>query len=164
MFCFLLPNPPFDDEKEEAAYREDVRSFRAAKSEDYGKNWDNKDRVVVAVSSLALGFSLAFLTDHAKDADPVWPLYLGWALFAVSIVTVILSFEFNAWQLRRTIRKIDDWIENGEPNTKPESGVLFLFRRWGDGRVRVVDWVNSMSVWTLIAGLAATVGFVIGNS
>lgn len=164
MFGVLLPNPPFDEAKEEADYLRDVRDFRSAKAESYGKNWDNKDRVVVAVSSLALGFSLGFLTDRANDADSVWLLYLGWGLFTVSIITVVLSFELNAWQLRRTIRKIDHWVRHGNPKTEPESGVLYLFPTLGDGKVRVVDWVNSISVWTLIAGVIATVGFVMVNT
>lgn len=160
----MLPNPPFIPDKEEDDYLAEIRSFRAAKAEAYGRNWDNKDRYVLSVSSLALGFSLAFLNDEVVDASSGWLLHTGWALFSVSVIAVILSFELNAWQTRRVIRRIDGWVRRGEQGTEPRSGVLYLLPKWGGGKIRVVDWVNSASVWTLIAGIVATVGFVMVNA
>lgn len=118
-------------------------------------NSHEKDRVVVAISSAALGFTLAFV--NAGSGTPV-TLYVAWSAFALSVITVLVSFDLNAIQLRRTIGRIDAWEKDPRGRPEPEDGNLTFAlggRQW-----RTVDLVNTASIYLLVAGIVATVAHV----
>jgi len=115
-------------------------------------NSHEKDKVVVSISSAALGFTLAFV--NAGSGTPV-ALYVAWAAFALSVIAVLISFDLNGLQLRRAIGRIDSWERNPRGRPEPEDGNLTFTlggRRW-----KTVDLVNSISIYLLVTGIVATV-------
>lgn len=138
---------------EDSKYLAEIKAHRAWLSEKFGSNWAEKDKIVISVSSLAFGFSIGFLDPEAGTPEF---LMAAWVAFAVSIILVVLSFDVNGFQLKRTIKRIDTWVE--DPVTpKPKDGTYFI------KGMRVLDGINSLSVYSLIAGIILTVLFVGGT-
>ena len=138
-----------DPQTEAREYRKRIQDHRAALREAYGRNYAEKDKIVVTVSSAALGFTLAFLD------PPSFALYLAWIAFALSVVAVLISFDLNARQLFRTLQRIDAWERDPRGQAEPVSGNYVLhFRKWV---VRPVDLINTFSIYFLVIGICSTV-------
>jgi hypothetical protein len=65
--------------------------------EDIQTSTDDFDKNLLAVSSGALGFSLAFIKDIVHMQSAVWPrmLYASWICFAACIVITVFSFRLS---------------------------------------------------------------------
>lgn len=88
-------------EREEREYLAEIKAHRAALVQRFGENWSEKDKVVVSISSLAFGFTVGFLPRVGVS----WSLIAAWLSFAVAICSVVLSYDLNASQLKRSIQR-----------------------------------------------------------
>lgn len=140
------------------AYLHLIEEQRRTYRNSFSRNSSEKDKTVVAVSGVALATSIAFLTDTEASAGWTWLLVLALSAFAVAIVFVLLSYHFNSGQLDRSIRNIDKWMEAPNLLTPPEDGTYMV--TIGRFSIRVMDILNAVSVFSLIAGVALVIGFV----
>jgi hypothetical protein len=81
------------DERRQQLYDE----HRKQATEDIQTSSDDFDKNLLAVSSGALGFSLAFIKDivHLQSAVWNWSLYASWICFAACIVITVFSFRLS---------------------------------------------------------------------
>ena len=153
----LCMTHPTSGGQSDGDYSDKVFDHRAAMVEQMATWSLTKDRVVITASGVALTVSLAFYGEPKTALPNVqWPVTLGWALFALAVIAVVVTFELNRIELRRTIVNIDVWNEKGAPpGTKAESGILYF--RSKSKKWPVLDAVNAVSVYLFIVGLALTV-------
>lgn len=154
--CLTMSAQTEAADQEEREYLAEIRAHRAGLVQRFGENWSEKDKVVVSISSIAFGFTVGFL----PRVGVTWPLIAAWLSFAVSICTVVLSYDLNASQLKRSIQRIDEWVEDNGGHRKPHNGTYIA--KIGGREVRVVDTINTVSVYMLIAGVIFTVAFAQG--
>ncbi|MGH8924457.1 MAG: hypothetical protein ACRDWA_07465 [Acidimicrobiia bacterium] len=133
-------------------HRKRIQSHRAAKVAEYGTNSSEKDKVVVSISGAALGLTVAFVETGTGEPNL---LYIAWVAFALSVIAVVISYDLNAHQLRRTIQLIDAWERDPNGRAEPANGAL-TFRFRGRER-RTLDWINTSSVYFLVLGILATI-------
>ncbi len=139
------------------AYLDLIEEQRQTFRDSFSRNSSEKDKTVVAVSGVALATSIAFLTDIKSETGWTWLLVLALSAFAVAIVFVLLSLHFNSGQLDRSIRYIDKWKE--APSLVPPQDGTYIVTV-GHFSIRVMDFLNAVSVFSLIAGVALVIGFV----
>ncbi|HEU5372108.1 MAG TPA: hypothetical protein VFU51_06940 [Gaiellaceae bacterium] len=102
------------------------------------KATDSFDRAVMTLSGGALGISLAFIHDVAPHPRHVWVLGIGWILFALSLLLILLSFLTSE---RAVVRMV----------TAMDAGETAIARgRW-------TDYLNWASAGTFVLG----VGFLV---
>lgn len=68
------------------------------------------DKTVLSLSGGALGISFAFVKDIVGPDSIVNPrlLLLSWIAWGFSVTSVLGSFYFSHWALRKTIQQIDN--------------------------------------------------------
>lgn len=141
-----------------------VREDRRVLVDAFRSNSSDKDKVVVSVSGAALAVSIAFLRDSSGQPISQWLLILALIGFGVSLGSVLLAFDLNSRQIERTIRNQDTWLATSTELQKPEGpadgGYVFnvFGRDW-----RVVNLVNTASVYSLVTAVGLTIGFLITN-
>lgn len=140
-----------------------ARQFVDRLSDEYSTNSHSKDRIVITLSTAALGFSFAFLTDPARMLEPDGLLYGSWLCLGLSIVAVLLSFEMAAFQMRRTITDAHKMMRERRWRDFELVGRDVLYVPFTKKRLRVLGVLNFLSVASLIAGLVLTTMFVWGN-
>lgn len=70
---------------------------------------DSFDKAILTLSSGAFGISIAFLDKITKNLHrtTLWLLISSWALFAVSILSTLLSFHTSQRDFSRQLRRIE---------------------------------------------------------
>ena len=138
------------------AIEEQRRTFR----DDFRRNSSDKDRIVVAVSSATLGLSIAFASNIEPNAGWKWLLVLAWSAFGASVVLVLLSLHVNSGQISRSIEYIDKWKEIRDGDRPKDGAYMVKVGKW---EIRIADALNTLSVFSLIAGIILIVVFVSSN-
>lgn len=66
-------------------------------------NAENFDKAILAYATAGLGFSLAFIKDVVEIGEAHLPylLFVSWALFALAIVSTIVSFALSQHGIHR---------------------------------------------------------------
>src|SRR5258708_35443126 len=92
-----VPKTSVDDARRLALYDE----HRRQTWQDIQSSTDNFDKNLLAVSSAALGFSLAFIKDFAHLPTAAWRplLYTSWLCFAACILITMFSFRLSVASL-----------------------------------------------------------------
>jgi len=109
--------------------------------------FDSLDTNLLALSSGALGLSLAFIKDivpleHARD---VALLLFSWFAFFVSIVSTLLSFKFSIAAHKRQRDVLDTALQERKvPESRPPGAL---------------EWSNACSLWSFLLGLLCTMLF-----
>lgn len=101
------------------------------------------DKAVMTLSAGALGLTIVFVHDLAPNPEFVLLLAMAWALFAGSLLAILVSFLFSQTALRREITAIDTGVVLPTPGGTPG---------------RVTFWLNLAATVTLIGG---AIGFVV---
>ena len=138
-------------------YVETIEEQRRSLRDAFRQNASDKDKIVVSVSGVALGLSLAVLRDVAANADWKWVLLLAWIGFGLALTMVLLSLYLNAKQIKRTIDHIDVWLA-GPKEGEPVDGAYQI--RIGSRSFRTVAQIEAVSVFSLIGGVVAVIFFV----
>jgi hypothetical protein len=100
------------------------------------------DKAVTFLAGGALGLSITFVHDIAPQPKVKWSLGLAWALFALSLLLILMSFLAS----QRAIIKMIEGIDIGETV-----------------RGKLTDWVNRGAATSLVFGTAFLVIFALYN-
>ncbi len=81
--------------------------------QDIQSSTDNFDKNLLAVSSAALGFSVAFIKDIVRLPATRWHfvLYASWLCFAVCIVITVFSFRLSVAALNKHLEYLQHYYE-----------------------------------------------------
>jgi hypothetical protein len=111
---------------------------------------DARDRTIVALSSAALGASIALVELVFDKATDLWIMELAWALFAASAVSALLSMETAEHSLVAIRRQLG----KGEKvdRTRP-----------GGWRANLTWLLNRVAVWTFVLGIGCLMWFAVSN-
>jgi len=143
-------------------YVETIEEQRRSLRDAFSRNASEKDKIVVSVSGIALGLSIAVLRDVGTHKEWKWVLLLAWIGFGFALVLVLLSLYLNAQQIKRSIDHIDVWLKDPPKEGEPLDGAYQV--RVGERRFRTVDVVETVSIFSLIGGVVTVVIFVWLNS
>ena len=118
---------------------------------------DSLDKNMLALSSGALGVSLAFIKDIVPLGQATWIclLIISWCAFALCMTTTLLSFEFSIAGLKKHRELLDEMLKKKNPE---------LARDQGSGWSTAVVVCRHAALILFLAGLACTVVFVIKNA
>ena len=108
----------------------------------------SQDKLVVTLSSGALGVSLGFVHDIVDlvDANHLYLLKLSWAVFILALGSVVMGVQFGVLAHRKTQNQIaDKSIYTGDPG-----GV------WG----KLTTWLQNSGPLLLLAGFCLFALFV----
>ena len=139
---------------------ERVKDELQSLNEGFSSDSADKDKIVVAVAGGALAATIAFVTD-TKHAGWSWLLALGLALMLASVVAVLLTFHFNQVEMQRRHKNIHEFLK--DPSSQPPPDDPSYYLRIGPRRIRLLNALNSISVFLLSGGLIAVVVFVSMN-
>ena len=118
-------------------------------------NSENADRAILSVSTASLGFSLAFIKDIVRfgTADYQALLYLSWLLFALAIITTLVSFYTSQ-------KAIDEQLEIAENYyLKLDESAIFKRPKYAG----YTEKLNISGAFLLVAGILFTCIFVATN-
>jgi hypothetical protein len=120
-----------DDQRRLELYDE----HRKQASEDIESSTDNFDKNLLAVSSAALGFSLAFIKDIVHMQSAVWHrvLYASWICFAACIVITVFSFRLSVMANNQHLNHLHKYyIEKNEEylNKKSRAAIVLGVFTW----------------------------------
>jgi hypothetical protein len=118
---------------------EQISNYRTMLQEMAERMQASYDQTIITLSGGGLGLSLTFY----KNIVPEHPtckclLVQAWIIWAISIVTILISFNTSQYALRKAIDQLDD----GSIHNKPAGG-----------------WMNSA---TAILGIVGGVCFILG--
>lgn len=106
------------------------------------------DKALITLSAGAIGFSIAFVKQFSQS--PLQHrslLFTTWALLSGSLTSVLLSFFFSQFSLKRMQKNLDAYYENqNDPGTNPWS--------------RVTNALNFASLLTFTVGVILLAVFV----
>jgi len=142
-------------EDEDKRRRDLYDEHRRQTWQDIQSSTDNFDKNILAVSSAALGFSLAFIKDFAHLPTAAWRpvLYASWLCFATCIVITVFSFRLSVAALNKHLEYLREYYEK-----KNEE---FLMKRSTAGKVlNVFTWVAAS---LFLGGIICTMIFCIKN-
>lgn len=124
--------------------------------QDINSGTDSLDKNMLALSSGALGVSLAFIKDIVPLGQATWIclLIISWCAFALCMTTTLLSFEFSIAGLKKHRDLLDEMLKAKNPE---------LAKNQGSGWSRAVVVCRHTALILFLAGLACTVVFVIKN-
>jgi hypothetical protein len=123
--------------------------------QDIQSSTDNFDKNVLAVSSAALGFSLAFIKDFAHLPTAAWRplLYISWLCFAVCIVITVFSFRLSVAALNKHLEYLRRYYE--------EQNEEFLTKKSTAGKI--LDVFTWLAASLFLGGIICTMIFCIKN-
>lgn len=123
--------------------------------QDIQSSTDSFDKNLLAVSSAALGFSLAFIKDFAPFATASWRpvLYVSWICFATCIVTTIFSFRLSVAALNKQLEYLHEYYENRKEECLTKKSVSAKL-------LRAFTWIAAS---LFLAGIICTMIFCIRN-
>ena len=123
--------------------------------QDIQSSTDNFDKNLLAVSSAALGFSVAFIKDivHLPAARWHFVLYASWLCFAACIVITVFSFRLSVAALNKHLEYLQHYYEK-----KDET---FLTKKSTAGIV--LNWFTWAAAAFFLDGIICTVIFCMKN-
>jgi phosphoglycerol transferase MdoB-like AlkP superfamily enzyme len=132
-------------------YRDYINQLREARL----KSYEQFDKTIITMSSGGLALSLAFLKDFIawSDARNGWCLITSWILFAISLLSVLISFYFSPFEIDKQLNLTEDYyIEGKKESFRAKNTWTCLLKS-----------LNAFSIITLMVAVAFTLAFVIGN-
>ena len=144
------PPPSLDDQ-----WRIWLAEGKTGTEEDLNTTYNNFDKNVLAISSAALGLSIAFIKDiaHLGQAEWTWTLFWSWGAFGLCILTIMVSYRFSMQALK--IHR--DWLF--EVYAKRDSAIPKK-----TGFNTAVGVCTEIASAAFICGLVLTLCFVIKNA
>ena len=123
--------------------------------EDIQSSTDSFDRNLLNLSSAALGVSLVFLKELVplSQARALPLLYSSWVLFAICIVTTVLSFRFSIAAQSARIPDLFRYYIKGD-NTALNRKTF---------ATRALRWCTEIGTYTFVSGIGCTLSFVVTN-
>jgi hypothetical protein len=123
--------------------------------QDIQSSTDNFDKNLLAVSSAALGFSVAFIKDIVHLDKAVWHsvLYASWFSFVACIVIVVFSFLLSVAALNKQLEYLPRYYE------QKDDGIL----KKKSAAAIVLKWFTWASAAFFLAGIILTVIFCMKN-
>jgi len=142
-------------EDEDRRRRDLYDEHRRQTWQDIQSSTDNFDKNLLAVSSAALGFSVAFIKDIAHLPTAVWHpvLYASWICFAACIVITVFSFRLSVVVLNRHLGYLREYYENRKEE--------FLTKKSAAGHV--LEGFTWAAAFFFLAGIICTMVFCIRN-
>ncbi len=140
-----------DDKRRRDLYDE----HRRQTWQDIQSSTDNFDKNLLAVSSAALGFSLAFIKDFAHLPTAAWRplLYTSWLCFAACIVITMFSFRLSVAALNEHLEYLREYYEKKNDE--------FLTKKSMAGKV--LDVFTWLAAVLFLGGIICTMIFCIKN-
>ena len=151
---------PVSSEGGKQLRREEMERFFHKKADEFSENSRSKDRIVISMATAALGFSLAIFSDPDRDLDPDMWLGIGWVAFAVSIVSVLLTYDLLSWLSLRNLDKLVEHLKSDMKEPYEATNPRLKLSKW---RPTFVSLLNSLSVYSLILGIVLTTNYVWRN-
>lgn len=110
-------------------------------------NAENYDKAVLSLSTVFLGFSLAFLKDLVPVHRAEWLcfLYGSWVALAGSVLCTIVSFRVSQRAIDVQLRKAEDYYLRDDQSALRKSRIA-----------KATDWVNFASGVLFVLGLSLT--------
>jgi hypothetical protein len=133
------------------ARAQDLLKYRDVLRQEYQKNSEDFDKLILSLASGSLGISAGFLKQIVPNPRPeTLPLLVaGWALMALSLIAIVLSYLWAIEARKDLIDQIDKAVE-----TKKEP-------RW-----KVSGLASKLSTWSaaaLILGIVLYLTFAVMN-
>ena len=143
--------PEDDDKRRQTLYDE----HRRQTWQDIQSSTDSFDKNLLAVSSAALGFSLAFIKDIAHLPTAAWHcfLHISWVCFALCIVITIFSFRLSVAALNNHLEYLREYYENGREEYLTKKSTAGI----------VLDGFTWAAAFFFLAGIICTMVFCIRN-
>lgn len=140
-----------DDKRRRDLYDE----HRRQTWQDIQSSTDNFDKNLLAVSSAALGFSVAFIKDIVKFPSAVWHpvLYASWICFAACIVITVFSFRLSVTALNKHLNYLHQYYEQKNDDFLRKRSVAAV----------VLDVFTWAAALLFLAGIILTMVFCIKN-
>jgi hypothetical protein len=123
--------------------------------QDIQSSTDSFDKNLLAVSTAALGFSVAFIKDIVPLASAEWHfvLYTSWLSFVACIVITVFSFRLSVAALNKHLEHLRHYYEK-----KDET---FLTKK--SKTAIVLNWFTWAAAALFLAGIICTVVFCMKN-
>jgi hypothetical protein len=123
--------------------------------QDIQSSTDDFDKNLLAVSSAALGFSIAFIKDivHLPTASWHSVLFASWLLFVACIVITVFSFRLSVAALNKHLEYLHCYYENKDEK--------FLTKKSTAGIV--LNWFTWAAAACFFAGILCTIAFCVKN-
>ena len=140
-----------DDKRRRDLYDE----HRRQTWQDIQSSTDNFDKNLLAVSSAALGFSLAFIKDSVHFPTAKWHpvLYASWLSFAACIVITVFSFRLSVTALNKHLEYLREYYEKNNEG--------FLTKKSTAGKM--LDVFTWLAASLFLGGIICTIIFCIKN-
>jgi hypothetical protein len=140
-----------DDKRRRDLYDE----HRRQTWQDIQSSTDNFDKNLLAVSTAALGFSVAFIKDIAHLPTAAWHpvLYASWICFAACIVITVFSFRLSVTALNKHLEYLQQYYENRNEEFLAKKSAAAL-------TLDIFTWAAAFS---FLAGIICTMVFCIRN-
>ena len=149
-------NSEADTEDSKKAWLDWHKSEAEQVREDINSGSDSFDKSMLTLSSGALGVSLAFIKDIVPLGQAVWRglLVTSWIVFAVCILTTVMSFKLSIVALKKRRDLLDEMLrtQNPELQVLQDSG-------WN----KAVSACNSTALVLFVLGLACSMIFIVRN-
>jgi anaerobic C4-dicarboxylate transporter len=141
-----------DDEKRR---RDLYDEHRRQTWQDIQSSTDNFDKNLLAVSSGALGFSLAFIKDIVHLPTATWHalLYTSWACFAGCIVVTVFSFRLSVMALNEHLKRLPKYYEDKQDVYLTETSTV-------EKMLEAFTWIAAS---LFLAGIISIVTFCMKN-
>lgn len=127
-------------------------SFKEIVKENRSKSQDDFEKYINLMASGALGLTIAYFDKivEIKTAIYIWVIILGWVLLISSLISNLVSHQ-------KSIKYSDKILENLNNNDK-ENATTNNYKQ-----NKIIECLNSLSVWFLIFGIIAIFTFLTLN-
>jgi len=118
------------------------------------------DKTVFAISSGALGISLAFLDKFSPPIEFKYLYFLlgfGWLCLVVTLIIQLFSFVSTAEKIKDSISKAEDIITS-DTVTSFEANENGFYESW-KAKNRKIDMLDKSSFWSMIIGIVVILLF-----
>jgi hypothetical protein len=142
-------------EDEDKRRRDLYDEHRRQTWQDIQSSTDNFDRNLLAVSTAALGFSVAFIKDIVHFPTAAWhpALYVSWVCFASCIVITVFSFRLSVAALNKHLEYLQQYYERKDED--------YLRKKSAAGKI--LDVFTWLAASLFLAGIICTMIFCIKN-
>ena len=110
----------------------DLLKYRDVLRGEYQKNSEDFDKLILSLASGSLGISAGFLKQIVPDprADTLPLLVAGWALMALSLVAIVLSYLWAIESRKDLIEQIDKAVETKKEPKWKIKGIASKLSTW----------------------------------
>jgi len=123
---------------------------------DIQSSTDNFDKNVLAVSTAALGFSIAFIKNVGGQPVVHWKmlLFISWVCLAACVVITVFSFRLSVVALNRQLSYLYEYYENKNQEFLKKKSMAGI----------ALDWFTWGAALFFFVGIICTMVFCIRNA